>query len=156
MAQESELKVYELAYHLIPELEEADVKVKAQEISDIITQNGGSVLVSKEPKRTHLSYPVKHKQYANFGVFEFSAPAETVEKLNSQLKLNNDVLRFLLIKRPSKKVLRTLGEQRTERRMKTQETKPKVPVTEEQPTKKTEEIKPEELEKEIEEVIKGL
>ena len=94
MADEIESKIYELAYHLIPELEEADVKARAQEISNLITQNSGSVIISKEPRRSHLSYPIRKKQYSYFGTLEFTAPAEAIEKINTQMKLQNDVLRF--------------------------------------------------------------
>jgi small subunit ribosomal protein S6 len=161
MADEIELKVYELAYHLTPELEEADVKARAQELVNLITQNSGSVLISKEPKRSHLSYPIRHKQYSYLGVLEFKAPAEAVEKINAQIKLQNDVLRFLLLKKPGNGALRTLGEPRAERmRMRTQEStmakiRPSAPVSE-QETKAESKIKTEEIEKEIEEVIKGL
>ena len=160
MVDEIESKAYELAYHLTPELEEADIKARAQELVNLITQNNGSVLVSKEPKRSHLSYPIRHKQYSYLGVLEFTAPAEAVEKINAQIKLQNDVLRFLLLKKPDNGALRTLGEPRAERmRMRAQEStmtkiRSQTPVSEE--TKAENKIKTEEIEKEIEEVIKGL
>ena len=160
MADEIEPKVYELAYHLIPELEEADVKARAQELVNLITQNNGSVLISKEPKRSHLSYPIRHKQYSYLGVLEFKAPAEAVEKINAQIKLQNDVLRFLLLKKDTG-ALRTLGEPRAGRmRMRAQEPamtkiRPSAPAAE-QETKEEDKAKTEEIEKEIEEVIKGL
>ncbi len=160
MANEVESKTYELAYHLIPELEEADVKARAQELVNLITQNNGSVLISKEPKRSHLSYPIRHKQYSHFGVLEFTAPAEAIEKINAQIKLQNDVLRFLLLKKDTG-ALRTLGEPRAGRmRARAHEPamakiKPLAPVSEKE-TKAESEIKTEEIEKEIEEVIKGL
>ncbi len=160
MADETELKVYELAYHLIPELEEAGIRARAQELADLITQDNGSVLISKEPKRSHLSYPIRHKQYSYLGVLEFKAPAEAIEKINAQLKLQNDVLRFLILKKDTG-ALRTLGEPRAERmRMRAPETatakiRPSAPAAE-QETKKEDKTKTEEIEKEIEEVIKGL
>lgn len=159
MVDEIESKVYELAYHLIPELEEADIRGRAQELSNLITQNNGSVLSSKEPRRSHLSYPIRHKQYGYFGVFEFTAPAEAVEKINAQIKLQNDVLRFLLLKKP-RGILRTLGEPRMGRiKARVQESampKTKTPVPVGREEKAESKIKTEEIEKEIEEVIKGL
>ncbi len=162
MADEIESKTYELAYHLTPELEEADVKARAQELVNLITQNNGSVLISKEPKHSHLSYPIRHKQYSHFGVLEFKAPAEAVEKINAQIKLQNDVLRFLLLKKDTG-ALRTLGEPRAERmraRTRAQEPatakiRPPAPASEKE-TKAESKKKTEEIEKEIEEVIKGL
>jgi small subunit ribosomal protein S6 len=165
MSNENELKTYELAYHLSPNLEETDVKLQVQEISDLITRNQGSILSSKEPERCRLSYPIHHKQLSYFGVFEFTAPSEAIEKINAQAKLQNNILRFLLIKKPSNKSgLRVLGAQKTER------TKPRAQESQRQTGKKAEteaaagkakmtgkETRPEEeIEKEIEEVIRGL
>jgi len=161
MATKTETKLYELAYHLTPDLEEVNVKIRAQELSDLITQNSGSILSSKEPQRTHLSYPIRKKQYGYLGVFDFTAPAKFIEKIKAQMKLQDDVLRFLLIKRGyGEGDLRILGEHKAER-IRTKFQEPAVPKRKTQvpikPKREVgEEIKTEEIEKEIEEVIKGL
>jgi ribosomal protein S6 len=161
MESEVEPKIYEFAYHLTPDLDEADVKTQVQEIFDLISRNQGSVLSSREPERVHLSYPIRHKQFGYFGSFDFAAPREAIEKINAQAKLQNNILRFLLIKKSfSKSGLRILGEQRMERaRQKTQELPRQVGKTQataEKEKETGEKIKTEEIEKEIEKVIKGL
>lgn len=158
MSEEIEPKSYELAYHLNPDLEEAGLGNHVKELSELITQNSGSLLTSREPKRIHLSYPIHRKQYAYFGVFDFTASPETIEKVNAQMKLQNNVLRYLLVKKyPDGKEVRTLGEYRVPR--------PKVKIPESVISKKKltgreekskEPVKPEEIEKEIEKVIEGL
>ncbi len=161
MASKAESKIYELGYHLIPELEEVDVKTQAQELSNLITQNEGSILSSKEPRHTHLSYPIRRKQYGYFGTFDFTASPDTIEKINAQMKLQSGVLRFLLTKKThSGKDMRVLGEHRAERmKVRPQESsirKRAATALPEREEKAREEIKTEEIEKEIEEVIKGL
>jgi len=158
MVNEIESKTYELAYHLTPDMEEADVKAHAQELSDLISQNGGSVVTSNQPRQIHLSYPVKGKQYAHFGLINFTAPSETIEKLNAQMKLQNGVLRFLLLKEPREgKELRILGKHWSRPTMKEKllETtaQEKAPVAQKPEEKKAE---GEVMEKEIEKVIEGL
>lgn len=161
MAGETESKIYELGYHLIPDLEGADAKIQAQEFSNLITQNNGSVLFSKEPKHIHLSYPIRRKHYGYFGTFDFTAPPDAIEKIDAQMKLQSNVLRFLLIKKlRGGEGLRILGEHRAERI----KAKPQEPLAQrggaqtfpEQKEKARKEIKTEEIEKEIEKVIKGL
>ena len=147
-------KTYELAYHLSPELEEADVKVHAQELSDLVAQAGGSVVTSIMPRRTHLSYQIKNKQYAHFGILDFTAPAETLEKINAQMKLQGGVLRFLLLKKPEIKELRILGQHRARPRIKTHETV--APETTKKPPKEKTEAEKQQLEQEVEKVIEGL
>ncbi len=154
---EVESKTYELAYHLNPDLEEAAVEVQSKELSDMVTQDGGSIVTSTMPKRIHLSYPVKGKQYANFGVMNFTAPAETIEKLNSQMKLQNNVMRYLLTKvAHDGKDLRTLGEHRAYPRTKVLKTHEPGATEKEKPAKPLDEAAGKEMESEIEKVIEGL
>ncbi|MEK7166688.1 MAG: 30S ribosomal protein S6, partial [Patescibacteria group bacterium] len=101
-------KTYELAYHLNPDLEEATVRTQVQELNDLIAQNGGSVLISSNPRKSHLSYPIKNKHYAYFGIMEFGAMPEVIEKVNAQMKLQNSVMRYLLLAKPDIKELRIL------------------------------------------------
>ena len=147
------LRSYELAYHLFSDLEEAEVTARMQGVESLITDNGGSIVQSREPKKMHLSYPVNHKHYAHFGVLDFQAPAEMIEKLNAQMKLQDGVLRFLLISKPTEggKELRVLGDQRA-RKAHMQiapthrpSTEPKVAPTEEK-----------KIEKELEDVLEKI
>jgi len=148
-------KTYELAYHIIPDFEEAEVKARVQEITGLVSQSGGSIVTDREPKRVHLSYPIKNKNYAYFGVMDFTAEPSIIEKLNSQLKLQNGILRYLLLSKPERKEVRTLGEYRARHRVaKTHETSPAEPQKT-TPKPKTE-AEEKELEQELEKVIEGL
>ena len=155
MEIQNDSKTYELAYHLNPDLEEVTVRAHMQELGGLVVQNGGSLIREREPKKIHLSYPIKNKNYAYFGLFDFTAQADTIEKINTQMKLQNGILRYLLLKRPAEgKELRILGERRTRTRMiKTHE-----PVAAEAPKAPKEKTKEEteQLEQEIEKVIEGL
>jgi ribosomal protein S6 len=153
---ENESKTYELAYHLSPDLEEADIQAQAKELADKVIEDGGSIVTSTVPKRIHLSYPINNKQYANFGVMTFTAPAETIEKLNAQMKLQNNIMRYLLTKVPHDgKELRTLGEHRAYPRAKIAKTH-EAGVTDKEKAKPIDEAAKKEMESEIEKVIEGL
>lgn len=141
---------YELAYHLNPEIEESEMKNQVQELEKALTENGATVLISREPKKRPLSYPIRKKNYSYFGVLDFNASPEATEKINSRIKLQNQVLRFLVLKKPpEEKKLRTLGMERPQPRMKTHE----PTAVSREAAKPKEEIKPEQLEKEIEEAL---
>lgn len=156
METEADNRNYELAYHLTPDIEEAQVKGRVQELEKFVAQSGGAVLASREPKKKHLSYPIRQKKYAYFGMLDFTGPAEMIEKLNTQMKLQNDILRYLLIVKSDNKELRTLGMVRSRPRMKTHE--PTAPSRKdlEQAGKPKEEVKPEQMEKEIEDVLEKI
>jgi len=67
-----------------------------------ITSNGGVITFAKEPEKTRLSYDIKHFSTSYFGYFQFSlAVLDVLQNINSQLKLQNNVLRYLIIRLPS-------------------------------------------------------
>lgn len=147
---EPKIKNYELAFHLFPELEEKESVKKFREIEESVTQLRGTILASREPKKQHLSYPINHKKYGLFGVINFQSPAEAIAPLESQLKLNDSVLRFLVLKiKENAKMLRTLKESAPHGKIKTHT----PPKPEEKPKEK---IRPEVMEKQIEDVIGNL
>lgn len=142
---------YELAFHLLPEIEGGEVATKTKEVEDIIVQNGGSVLKSQEPKRKHLSYPIRQKHYALFGFFDFTAPTDAIEKINGQMKLQGDVLRYVVIKKGEhERILRSVVPAKKRATVKAQES--------DTLTKKIEgkAAEPEQMEKQLEEVIEKL
>ena len=123
---------YELAFHLDPNLEEAKVQEMKNSLEKSITGRKGNISFSKEPERIRLSYPINKNQNAFFGYIQFTMDeAETgLKELNDELKLNNDVLRYLVVKVPSagqrrEAVLKQVkARERAERRIKEQATTP--------------------------------
>lgn len=90
-------KTYELAYHLLPEMDEQTVENNAKEIEALIGQYGGYVVATNAPKKQHLSYPISHKRSSFFGSFDFTTSPDSIQKLDSQLKLQNNILRHLIV-----------------------------------------------------------
>lgn len=155
MEEGTDTKNYELAYHINSDLDEAAVKARVQELADLITQNGGSILTSREPRKSHLSYPIKNKNYAYFGIMDFAALPETIEGVNAHMKLQNSVLRYLLLAKPDGKDLRILGQHRSRpRTIKTH--KPTTTESSKKPAKEKTKEETKQLEQEIEKVIEGL
>ena len=147
---EAKIENYELGFHLLPELEEARIGEKIQEIESVITKLGGAIISSRPPKKQHLSYPIDHKKYSFFGVFNFKLPAEATDQLRDILKLDETVLRSLILKvKENQKVLRSIKDHSTRPRTRTH-----TPLKVE--SKPKEEIKPEVMEKQIEEVIENI
>ncbi|OGN29169.1 MAG: 30S ribosomal protein S6 [Candidatus Yanofskybacteria bacterium RIFCSPLOWO2_01_FULL_49_25] len=104
-------RLYELAYHITPDLEEAAVKAKMSEVESVVTQNGGVVVLSRDPRRMHLSYPIAHKHYAFFGVLDFQGNPEGITAIDSQMKLHEGILRYMVLKKPEEgKEIRSLGD----------------------------------------------
>ena len=128
---------YELGFHLIPDLTEDEVKQATEELASEITKNGGLITFTKEPQRFRLAYPIKHKLSSYFGFIIYSAPKDSVLKLQDTFKLNTKILRYVIVKKEE----RQEPEVRTKPRLK-QEEKPAA--------------KPTEVDKQLEEIIENL
>jgi len=143
---------YELAFHLNPNLEETGAQEIRQSIENIITSNKGVISYSKEPEKTHLSYELKHHRSSLFGYVQFNLlESQALEELNEQLKLNPEVLRYLIIKLPSdlqKKQSMLKQIKMKERQEKRAQIKTSAQGEPRQESK--------ELDKKLEEIIEGL
>ncbi len=141
--------MYELAYHMKPDLEEAKIKTHMQDVESLITQNGGTVSTSRDPKKVHLSYPITRHHEAYMGVMDFSGPADMLAGVNAQLKLQEGILRFLIIHKPEGKELRTFGEQRS-RKIRTHVTPTPKPIEKASPAEEKQ------MEKKLEDVLEKI
>ena len=140
---------YELAFHLNPNLEESKVSETKARLEQAITGRTGTISFSKEPEKIRLSYAIDHNNSAFFGYIQFTlgSPEEALKELNDELKLNNDILRYLIVKVPAAGQSRTAvlkhikAKERVEKR-------PKVEAATPEQTK--------EMEKKLEDILGNL
>ena len=105
-----ERRNYELGYHIDPKVPETETQQIRQEMEQLITSQEGVISYSKEPEKTHLSYPVKHEHSSYFAFIQFSLPVQTdlsaqagmpsggLAHLEEQLRLNTRLLRYITLK----------------------------------------------------------
>ena len=97
---------YELAFHINQNLEESRIMAIANEMKDELVKGGATVSFAKEPERQRLSYEIKHNGGSFFGYFQFNMAKSEDDKqglagVEEYIKLNNDILRSLIIRLPS-------------------------------------------------------
>ncbi len=98
--------VYELGYHILPTVPESELEDKVNEIRELIKQFGGEFIMEGEPELIDLAYTMivprggHNDKYdkAYFGWIKFEAPKANVPELQKELKLNQNILRFILFK----------------------------------------------------------
>ena len=94
---------YELAYHITANLEDAEVQKNREELEKTITSHGGVVSFAKNPDRIRLAYPLKHQTSSYFGFFNFVLEMpEAINEIRDEIKMNNNILRFLILKHESR------------------------------------------------------
>src|SRR5688572_16698047 len=93
---------YELAFHINPNMDEARVAQISNELQEQLTKNGAMVTFAKEPERQRLSYEIAHNATSFFGYVQFNIEnPEGLAGVEEYIKLNNDILRSLIVRLPS-------------------------------------------------------
>ena len=87
---------YELMVIFTPVLSEDDYKAAQKKFTDLITENGGSILNSNPWGLKSLAYPIQKKTTGIYWVVEFTAPSDFNEKLKIQLLRDEQVLRHMV------------------------------------------------------------
>ena len=136
---------YELAFHIMPNLEESRIGEIKLELESLITSKGAVISYSRVPEKTRLSYLVKDQRNAFFGYIHFTLPnpEESLAEVNEHLRRHGDILRYIILKTPSdlqkgRDMLKQLKmKERAERKPKAA---PKAPVTEEEKKKLDEQL----------------
>jgi small subunit ribosomal protein S6 len=99
------MRNYELAFLLPPEIDEKKLKEYHQKINTLIENSGGILVSSIFPAKKTLFYPIKKRMEAFFGVSEFEIDPENLKDLEKSLKKDEEILRFLIVKKkPPKKL----------------------------------------------------
>ncbi|MDD5547859.1 MAG: 30S ribosomal protein S6 [Candidatus Pacebacteria bacterium] len=132
-SKETDQKLYEVAFLLTDPAEE-------KEIANLLGKYKATIVFRSPVTDLKLAYPIKKHTAAYFGYIQFELKAEDVLLINQTLKLNNKVLRFLIV---TSVILNKTSEKREEprRRVKTTEESSSKPVlTNEALSEKLEEI----------------
>ena len=80
-------------------LEEAARKELIEKVSALITANGGEIeKVDETWGKRRLAYAIDNKTEGWYVIVTFQAPAELPRELERNLQINEDVLRYLVVK----------------------------------------------------------
>ena len=135
--------MYELIFITDPLTEKIDAEAPAK-VRRFINELGGQIRKEDIWEKRKLAYPIKKHLFGFYVIFEFEMEAEKLDELQKQLRLNDDVLRFLIINKEGIK----------EERPKIRPLKFKTAAPVRPPEAKGEKVKIEELDKKLEEILK--
>ena len=90
---------YEVTYILKPNLEETEIDTRVAAMAEVLTNNGGEVVgeIEKMGKR-RLAYEIDDIREGYYVVMKFKSEAPQAKELERQMRLNDDVMRALLIR----------------------------------------------------------
>ena len=89
---------YEVTYILRPQLEEAEAAERSNAIAEVLKTNGGEVGTIEILGKKRLAYEINDLREGIYVVMSFKSDAPAAIELERQLRLNEDVMRALVIK----------------------------------------------------------
>ena len=105
---------YELGFILNPEVSEEQSRAILERIEQIVNNHDGQVVKVNQWGRRRLAYPIQHHRDGNYVFIDMILTPETVLELDRTLKVSEEVIRHLIIRRDPKAVQKE-REERAER-----------------------------------------
>jgi small subunit ribosomal protein S6 len=91
------LNQYETVFILTPVLSETQIKETVNKYVDYIQDNGGEIVHKEDWGLRKLAYPIQKKTTGFYHLVEFKSPGDFVEKLETQYRRDERIIRFLTV-----------------------------------------------------------
>lgn len=91
------MRLYEVVYILDPALDENAVTAKLERFHALATSQGGEVAAVDHWGNRQLAYPIKRQSSGYYAVAQFTAAADALPEFERLLKLDDEVMRYLLV-----------------------------------------------------------
>ena len=93
---------YELGFILHPEVNEEQSNAILERIQQIVNNHDGQVVRINQWGRRRLAYPIQHQRDGFYVFFDMILTPETVSELDRNLKVTEEILRHIIIRRDPK------------------------------------------------------
>jgi small subunit ribosomal protein S6 len=96
------LRDYEVLYIVRPDYEDDKVQDVVKRVNSLISRSGGSSEQTSLWGKRKLAYEVKHQKEGSYVLQDFRIDPGRVPELESALKITEEVLRHLIVRKPEK------------------------------------------------------
>ncbi|MFZ5941976.1 MAG: 30S ribosomal protein S6 [Bacteroidota bacterium] len=92
------LNQYETVFISTPVLSETQMKEAVDKFKKIITEGQGEIVHEENWGLKKLNYPIQKKSTGFYYLIEFRAPGELIDKLETEYRRDERIIRFLTMK----------------------------------------------------------
>ncbi len=89
------IKQYETVFIATPVLSDAQMKEAVAKYTGFIKENGGEIVYEEDWGLKQLAYPIQKKTSGFYYLIEFKADTQLIEKLETQYRRDERIIRFL-------------------------------------------------------------
>ncbi len=97
------MRHYETMFIVKPTLVEEEIKAKIEFFKEVIVKNGGHIETCLDMGMRNLAYPIDKNHRGYYFVIYFKALPSLIAELERLYGINEEILRFIVIKYMSKK-----------------------------------------------------
>jgi len=143
---EKDAGLYEIGYLFKDGLGDEEILSFSENLRNTITDRGGLITTEGKPKKQNLAYPIKKETTAIFNWLRFMVKPALLGEIEKYLKEQKTIIRFIVVK--------TVKEKAQKPRVpRLKKTKLVIPAENDAGKTEKEEIKEEEIDKKIEELL---
>jgi small subunit ribosomal protein S6 len=92
------MALYEHIYIARQDVSPAQVDLLTEELQDILKENGGSVEKAEYWGLRNLQYKIKKNRKGHYSLMHIEAPADAIIEMERQMRLKEDILRFMTLR----------------------------------------------------------
>ena len=97
------IRHYETMFIVKPTLTEEETKNQIDTVIGNIEKNGGTIVSTEDMGTRDLAYEIDKNKRGHYYLAYFTAPSESIEELERNYRINENILRFIFIKYENKK-----------------------------------------------------
>lgn len=91
------MRNYEGVFIISPDVSSDVSKSTVAQLQELVSKNGGRVDGMQEWGRKRLAYKIKKKSEGSYVILNFQMDTHQTKKLEQSLRLNDNLLRYLLV-----------------------------------------------------------
>ena len=92
------MPLYEHIYLARQDVSPQQVEEMTNTLTEVLTQGGGKVTKNEYWGLKSLSYRIKKNRKAHYTLLNIDAPAAAVAEMERQMRINEDILRFMTVR----------------------------------------------------------
>lgn len=96
------MRDYEVLYIVRADLEDDKVQDVVKRVNTLIERSGGTTAQTSLWGKRKLAYEVKHQKEGSYVLQDFQIGGDRVPELEAALKITEEVLRHLIVRKPDK------------------------------------------------------
>lgn len=106
-----QMNCYETLFVVKPTLTEEEIKAQIEKVKAVLEKESAEILATDDMGMRKLAYPVQKNNRGYYTVLFYKASGDTISELERNLKINEEVIKFLTIKYSNTKEMAQFNKQ---------------------------------------------